>query len=153
KSAIERLEQKYRLSFADITKPETITHDDLTTLDEKILDLQKRVDQLGTVNLLAIEEYEELKQRFDFMGGQKKDLENAREQLLEAIRKINRTTKELFEETFQNVQRQFGEYYKTLFNGGEAKLVLLDEQHPLDSGVDIVVRPPGKKLQHISLLS
>jgi len=102
---------------------------------------------------LAIEEYDELKQRFDFLTGQKKDLEDSREQLLEAIRKINRTTKQLFEDTFQNVQRQFGEYYKTLFSGGEAKLILLDEAHPLDSGVDIVVRPPGKKLQHISLLS
>lgn len=153
KSLIERIEQKYRLVFADITPPATYTQTELTVLDEQIIDLQKRVDQLGTVNLLAIEEFEELKQRFDFMAGQRKDLEDAREQLLEAIRKINRTTKELFEETFENVQRKFSEYYQILFSGGEAKLVLLDEAHPLDSGVDIVVRPPGKKLQHISLLS
>ncbi len=153
KSFVERLEQKYRLVFAEITNPPEMTHEDLAVLDEKIIDLQKRVDQLGTVNLLAIEEYDELKTRFDFLTGQRKDLEDSREQLLEAIRKINRTTKQLFEDTFQNVQKQFGEYYKTLFNGGEAKLVLLDELHPLDSGVDIVVRPPGKKLQHISLLS
>lgn len=153
KSFIERLEQKYRVAFVDVVAPAEMTHEDLAALDEKINDLQKRVDQLGTVNLLAIEEYDELKQRFDFLTGQKKDLEDSREQLLEAIRKINRTTKQLFEDTFQNVQRQFGEYYKTLFSGGEAKLILLDEAHPLDSGVDIVVRPPGKKLQHISLLS
>ena len=153
KSFIERLEQKYRVAFAEVVAPAEMLHEDLAVLDEKINDLQKRVDQLGTVNLLAIEEYDELKQRFDFLAGQKKDLEDSREQLLEAIRKINRTTKQLFEDTFQNVQKQFSEYYKILFSGGEAKLILLDEAHPLDSGVDIVVRPPGKKLQHISLLS
>jgi chromosome segregation protein len=153
KSFIERLEQKYRMVFSETPAPAEMPHTDLAALDEKISELQKRVDQLGTVNLLAIEEYEDLKQRFDFLAGQKKDLEDSREQLLEAIRKINRTTKQLFEDTFQNVQKQFGEYYKILFSGGEAKLILLDEQHPLDSGVDIVVRPPGKKLQHISLLS
>jgi chromosome segregation protein len=102
---------------------------------------------------LAIEEYDELKQRFDFLMGQQKDLEDARDALMEAIRKINRTTKGLFETTFQEVQKMFGEYYKTLFRGGEAQLILVDEANPLESGVDIVVRPPGKKLQHISLLS
>ena len=64
-----------------------------------------------------------------------------------------RTTKNLFEETFANVQKTFQEYYATLFRGGEARLVLVDETNPLESGIDIVVRPPGKKLQHITLLS
>ena len=116
-------------------------------------ELAGKVESLGTVNLLAVEEYEELKKRYDFLLAQQKDLEEAREQLLETIRKINRTTKSLFEETFESVQKTFQEYYQLLFRGGHAKLVLLDELHPLESGIDIVVRPPGKKLQSISLLS
>jgi chromosome segregation protein len=72
---------------------------------------------------------------------------------MEAIRKINRTTKQLFEDTFGQVQTMFREYYQILFRGGDAKLTLIDEEHPLESGIDIVVRPPGKKLQNMSLLS
>jgi len=120
---------------------------------KKIEKLQKRVQNLGTVNLLAIEEYEELKERFDFLTKQEKDLEESREALLDAVRKINRTTKKLFEDTFHAVQEAFKEYYSILFRGGQATLTLLDESKPLESGIEIFVRPPGKKLQNISLLS
>jgi len=108
---------------------------------------------MGPVNLLAIDEFDEMKQRYDFLMSQKQDLEKARESLFEVIRQINRTTKSLFETTFVNVQEKFKEYYQTLFCGGMAQLVLVDDTHPLESGIDIVVRPPGKRLQHISLLS
>ena len=90
---------------------------------------------------------------FDFLDNQRNDLTRSRESLLEAIRKINRTTRSLFIETFGHVQECFREYYRTLFGGGNAELKLLDESHPLESGIDIVARPPGKKLQNISLLS
>jgi chromosome segregation protein len=81
------------------------------------------------------------------------DLEKAREELLEAIRKINRTTKKLFEDTYNQVRANFQEFFKVLFNGGRAELVLMDEANPLDSGIEIFVQPPGKKNQNISLLS
>ncbi len=153
----ERLEQTYRIAFSEMKKEDYIKEEDAaidrTEMDAEIDKLKEKVESLGTVNLLAIEEYEELKTRYDFLMGQQKDLEDAREQLLETIRKINKTTKGLFEETFQNVQKMFQEYYQTLFRGGMAKLTLVDETNPLESGIDIMVRPPGKKNQHISLLS
>ncbi len=150
----ERLQQRYRLNFSDLNPGEYIfTDEELATADETIAALQTKVDSLGTVNLLAIEEYQELKTRYDFLLAQQKDLDDARNSLMEAIRKINQTTKQLFEDTFKQVQETFKQYYQILFRGGEARIFLIDETHPLESGIDIVVRPPGKKLQNMSLLS
>ncbi len=155
KNIADRLLQTYRIRLSELNAQDFPIPDGkpFEELEKQIADLSQKVEALGTVNLLAIEEYEELKKRHDFLLAQQKDLEEAREQLLETIRKINRTTKGLFEETFGNIQKTFQEYYQTLFRGGHAKLVLLDELNPLESGIDIVVRPPGKKLQNISLLS
>lgn len=155
KNISDRLLQTYRIQLSELNPGEFLMPAGQTfeELEKQIAELAQKVESLGTVNLLAIEEYEELKKRSDFLLAQQKDLEEAREQLLETIRKINRTTKGLFEETFGNVQKTFQEYYQLLFRGGHARLILLDELNPLESGIDIVVRPPGKKLQNISLLS
>ncbi|HNX69394.1 MAG TPA: chromosome segregation protein SMC [Candidatus Omnitrophota bacterium] len=154
KNVGERLAQRYRLNLFELNAQEYVfTEEEMATAEETLQALQAKVDSLGTVNLLAIDEYQEMKQRYDFLTTQQKDLVDARESLMEAIRKINRTTKELFETTFVQVQENFKLYYQTLFRGGDAKLTLIDEQHPLESGIDIVVRPPGKKLQNMSLLS
>lgn len=154
KNVGERLAQRYRLELSSFNPQDYLfTEEEMQTAEEVIQGLQTKVDALGTVNLLAIEEYQEMKQRYDFLIVQQKDLEEARDSLMEAIRKINRTTKELFETTFAQVQETFKLYYQTLFRGGDARLVLIDEQHPLESGIDIVVRPPGKKLQNMSLFS
>ncbi len=154
KNIHERLLQSYKIELAAL-QPELyiLSEAEHPAVAAQVDELRQKIESIGTVNLLAIEEYDELKQRFEFLQTQQKDLEEARDSLMEAIRKINRTTKGLFETTFQEVQKAFGEYYQTLFRGGEAKLVLIDESNPLESGVDIVVRPPGKKLQHMSLLS
>ncbi|MBI3313876.1 MAG: hypothetical protein HYZ83_06545, partial [Candidatus Omnitrophica bacterium] len=155
KNIYERLEQTYRIDLRQMPAENYALRENETvdTINEQVSGLREKVEGLGTVNLLAIEEYDELKQRYDFLSTQQKDLQDSRESLLEAIRKINRTTKSLFEETFVKVQETFKEYYQILFRGGEARLVLVDETNPLESGIDIVVRPPGKKLQHITLLS
>ncbi len=154
KNIHERLLQSYKIELSAF-QPElfALSEADHPAVAAQVDELRQKIESIGTVNLLAIEEYDELKQRYEFLQTQQKDLEEARDSLMEAIRKINRTTKGLFETTFQEVQKAFGEYYQTLFRGGEAKLVLIDESNPLESGVDIVVRPPGKKLQHMSLLS
>lgn len=153
KNVHERLLQTYRIKLTDF-KPEDFAIDtDAAAIEHEIQGLRDKVESIGTVNLLAVEEYDELKKRYEFLMGQQKDLDDARNALMETIRTINKTTKNLFEETFTNVQQFFQEYYQTLFRGGIAKLVLVDESNPLESGIDIVVRPPGKKLQHISLLS
>ena len=94
-----------------------------------------------------------VQQRFDFLTKQEEDLLKAKDDLHKAIVKINRTTRELFTETFQKIQKHFTDYYRQLFGGGSAELILLDENDVLESGIEIVARPPGKKLQSISLLS
>ncbi len=115
--------------------------------------LKKRCESYGAVNLVAIEEFEELKGRYEFLTKQQSDLLTAREQLMSTIQKINRTTRQMFTETFAKVSEEFTIYFRMLFGGGEAQLVLLDPENALECGIDIVARPPGKKLQNISLLS
>jgi chromosome segregation protein len=126
---------------------------DWASLEGEIQGLKARLDSLGNVNLVAIEEYDELKKRYDFLAQQHSDLSAARESLHEAILKINRSTRKMFLETFELIRQEFRNYFRLLFNGGDAQIFLTDEQDVLDSGIEIICRPPGKKLQHILLLS
>jgi chromosome segregation protein len=126
---------------------------DIEALKAEIQTLAKRCDSFGGVNLMAIEEFDELKNRFQFLTKQQADLLEAKTSLDQTIRKINKTTRELFIDTFTKVNEQFRDYFKLMFNGGEAHLVLLDPENALESGIEIVARPPGKKLQTISLMS
>jgi chromosome segregation protein len=120
---------------------------------QEVQKYRDKLNRMGPVNLVAIEEHEEMTQRFNFLTQQEQDLLKAKDDLHKAIQKINRTTRELFSDTFAKVRAHFSEYYRLLFGGGSAELVLLDENDVLESGIDIVARPPGKKLQNISLLS
>lgn len=122
-------------------------------LSLEIEKLKKRCEAYGAVNLVAIEEFEELRGRHEFLTKQQSDLLTAREGLLSTIQKINRTTRKMFTDTFIKVNEEFKIYFRMLFGGGEAQLVLLDPDNVLECGIDIVARPPGKKLQNISLLS
>lgn len=115
--------------------------------------LRKRCESFGAVNLVAIEEFDELKNRFEFLTKQQSDLITARESLMQTITKINRQTRQMFMDTFTKVSEEFRIYFRMLFGGGEAQLVLLDPENVLESGIEIIARPPGKKLQNISLLS
>jgi len=126
---------------------------DATVLTHEIEGLKEKIDSYGTVNLVAIEEYDELKKRYDFLIQQQNDLSQAKNSLHDAILKINRTTKQMFLETFESVRVEFRNYFKLLFNGGDAQLFLIDEQDPLESGIEIICRPPGRKLQNVLLLS
>ncbi len=117
-------------------------------------DIKRRLDAMGPVNLDAIEEYEELEERFNFLSGQHNDLVNSKAELLEVIDRINTETQRLFAETFAQVKLNFREMFKELFGEkGEADLCLLDESDPLESGIEVIAKPPGKKLQSITLLS
>ncbi len=115
--------------------------------------LQKRIDEIGPVNLVAIEEYEETEQRYQFLSKQHDDLVSAKAQLLEIINRINTQTRQMFSETFEKIRESFRAMFTEVFGGGKADLILLDENDVLESGIDIVARPPGKQLQSISLLS
>jgi chromosome segregation protein len=147
----ERMSLAYKVDLELLTEP--VSELDQEALSAEILELKKKLDSYGTVNLVAIEEYDELKKRYDFLIQQQTDLALAKESLHQAILKINRTTKQMFMETFEKVKVEFKNYFRLLFNGGDAQLYLLDESDPLESGIEIICRPPGKKLQNVLLLS
>lgn len=126
---------------------------DHEAIGQEVAKLKERLESYGAVNLVAIEEYDELKKRYDFLIQQQTDLFTAKDALHQAILKINRTTKQMFMETFEKVRVEFRNYFRALFNGGDAQVFLIDEQDPLESGIEIICRPPGKKLQNVLLLS
>jgi len=122
-------------------------------LQKVITDLRTQLDNMGPVNLEAVHEYDELDERYKFLEAQNNDLTNSRRELLDVIAQINSTTRKLFGETFAQVRINFREMFAELFGGGRADLSLLDDNDPLNCGIEIVAKPPGKQLQSISLLS
>jgi chromosome segregation protein len=122
-------------------------------LEQMIADLSRQLDNMGPVNLDAVHEYDELEERYRFLETQNSDLIAARREVLDVITRINSTTQKLFAETFAQVRINFREMFGELFDGGRADLSLLDENDPLNCGIEISARPPGKQLQGISLLS
>jgi len=122
-------------------------------LDKLVGDLRTQLDHMGPVNLDAVHEYDELEERYKFLEAQNTDLTNSRRELLNVIAQINSTTRKLFSETFAQVRINFREMFEELFGGGRADLALLDENDPLNCGIEISAKPPGKQLQSVSLLS
>ncbi|MBY6999916.1 chromosome segregation protein SMC [Clostridium botulinum] len=124
--------------------------------EEEIKELTKKlkmkITSLGTVNLASIQEYEEVKEKFDFMSSQEKDLECAKEELNSVIQEMTVKIKDLFKENFKVLNKTFNETFRELFKGGSAELILCDGDE-LTANIDINVEPPGKKLQNINLLS
>lgn len=120
---------------------------------ERVKELKAKIIAMGSVNLVAMEEYDELQERYTFLSKQLEDLKEAKEKLQKLITKINHESRERFVETFDQVRTRFKEVFRRLFNGGDADLVLIDESNLLETGIDIIARPPGKRLQNISLLS
>ncbi|MDD5475037.1 MAG: chromosome segregation protein SMC, partial [Syntrophales bacterium] len=122
-------------------------------LERKLAENKKRLDEFGEVNLLALSEYEELKQRHEFLGAQVKDLETSLETLQKTISRINKISKKRFTETFDGVNANFKRVFPRLFPGGRGSLHLTDESDMLETGIDIEIQIPGKKTQNLSLLS
>ena len=130
-----------------------LDHPDWEPLAREIKELRDRIAGLGAVNLVAIEEYAALKERHDFLKTQSDDLWKSKQELVQAIDEINQTSLQLFQDTFEQIRKNFRFTFEKLFGGGEADLQLVQAEDVLDSGVDIVARPPGTKLRSISLLS
>jgi chromosome segregation protein len=128
-------------------------HPDWKALEIFVQEKRQKVESMGPVNLEAITEYEELEQRHTFLEKQHEDLIKGKDQLLQAIAEINQTTKVLFAEAFEKVRVNFQDMFTQLFGGGKANLVLQDETEPLECGIDIIAKPPGKQLQSITLMS
>ncbi len=120
---------------------------------ERIAELKGKLADLGPVSLGTIEEYEELKTRHEFLLTQKEDLEKSVAELEEAIKKINYTTRKMLRDAYDGLNQKFGEIFVEFFGGGRAELRLTDESNILETGIEIVAQPPGKKLQNIHLLS
>jgi chromosome segregation protein len=137
------------------------TEQDLAALDQtdwaaikaEVDALRARLNSMGAVNLVAIEEYAELKQRHDFLRAQCDDLTNAKAALIKAIDEINQTSLRQFEITFEQIKKNFAYTFQTLFGGGRAELELIQAEDILESGIEIVAQPPGTKLKSITLLS
>ena len=123
------------------------------TAEEAITRLKAKIDRLGPVNMMAIEQFDELEERHTFLTTQRRDLIDSIAQTSEAITRIDETSKVRFREAFTAIQHNFQGTFSTLFGGGRAGLTLLDENDPLESGIDIVASPPGKRLQSVQLLS
>jgi chromosome segregation protein len=125
----------------------------LTEWIERLQIARSRLERLGEVNLVAVQEYTEVKTRFDLLEAQRMDLEESVRAIRNSIAQLNRTCRERFRETFERVDVLFREGYPRLVGGGMARLVLTDQDDMLETGVDIEVQPPGKRLQNVSLLS
>jgi chromosome segregation protein len=133
--------------------PERPIHQEGDNLEQIIADLTRQLDNMGPVNLDAVHEYDELEERYRFLETQNNDLIAARREVLDVITRINSTTQKLFAETFAQVRINFSEMFAEMFGGGRADLSLQDENDPLNCGIEISARPPGKQLQSVSLLS
>jgi len=150
----QRIREEYGLALASLKEEEVGTDEyDEAEREKLIAEHRKDLQRLGSVNLMAIEEYEALEQRSDFLQAQHEDLHKAHDTLIEVVGRIDSTIREMFLETFNIVSECFKNYFRRLFNGGQARIYLVDEDDPLESGIEIEARPPGKKPQTISLLS
>jgi chromosome segregation protein len=145
----KRLVETYGKSYEEIKND----FDSVEVNNEEIVRIKRKMESLGSVNLAAQEEYDALEQRYNFLLTQRQDLLKAKDDLHEVIKKINQSTVENFKKIFDIVRGNFKDLYRKLFDGGEADLMLTDENNLLESGVDIYAQPPGKKLQNISLCS
>src|SRR5207237_1353887 len=137
----------------DEEKPRIATPATEEDQQKLIADLTRQLENMGPVNLEAVHEYDELEERYKFLEAQNTDLTNSQRELLDVIARINSTTRKLFAETFEQVRTNFRQMYGELFRGGRADLSLLDENDPLNCGIEITAKPPGKQLQSVSLLS
>lgn len=122
-------------------------------LKNKLAETEMKIDRLGSINALALEEYVQLEERHRFLKTQYDDLKVSIDTLLETIQRIDVTSLQRFREAFVKVQTHFQDLFQRLFNGGKCEMVLVDPENPSESGIDIHVQPPGKKLQNMNLLS
>ena len=146
------LNEEYSITY-EKAKANYILDMDEDTARSKVNKLKREIRELGEVNVSSIEEYEKVNERYNFLTTQKEDLLHAKDMLLEIINQMDEVMKEKFIETFKLVQVEFKETFRKLFGGGDAELKLTDQNNILETEVDIIALTPGKKLQHISLLS
>jgi chromosome segregation protein len=144
---VEKILERYHMD------PRTLPAPDAAPDDNEIADIRAKMEAMGEVNLAAIAESKQIEERLGFLREQAEDLQKAVDSLYATISAINKTTKERFRAAFDRVNEKFQEIFPFLFKGGEARLELTDEEDLLETGVDIMARPPGKRIQNMDLLS
>lgn len=146
------LNEEYELTYEKARK-NYVLEIDIDEARSEVLKLKNELKKIGMVNLQSIEDYKKVKERYDFLSNQKQDLLNAKDTLFEIISEMDTVMKEEFLNTFNKIEVEFKKVFKELFSGGNAELKLTDPKDLLETGVDIIASPPGKKLTSISLLS
>ena len=151
-NALEALQAEYTITYEkacqDYKKSSNITQS-----RQAVTGLKQSIENLGNVNVAAIEEFEHIYERYAFLSEQQSDLLAAKETLHQVIAEMDEEMEKRFEETFLAIQKQFNHVFKELFGGGYAELRMTDPEALLETGIDIIAEPPGKKLKHLSLLS
>ncbi|MNL00079.1 Chromosome partition protein Smc [compost metagenome] len=150
---IEQVRERYMLNLPDVVEKYADREGDFMGADQELKELREKLAKIGEVNLSAIEEYEETATRYEFLTKQHADLTEAKEQLRKVIDRINRICSKRFKETFDLVNDRFTRVFPVLFGGGEAKLELIENEEKGEMGIEIIARPPGKKMQNVSLMS
>src|SRR2546427_13119617 len=144
----------YALNFegaaAEVDEPDA---EKIEPIKDTLAQRRRRLSELGPVNVMAIDEHREMEERLRFLTAQDQDLTQSIASLKSIIARINRTTRHLFMETFQNLQVKFNEMFHKVFEGGRAELILMEDEETNEPGVDIVAQPPGKRLKNIAMLS
>jgi chromosome segregation protein len=150
--------QRYETHPADLPAPDEACDpeaeaSELAGWETRAAEIRDRMAAIGDVNLSSLEEHRELSERFSFLSSQKEDLEKSLDDLAKAIQRINRTTRERFSETFEKINEKLAVVFPKLFLGGRAFLTLLEEENLLETGVELVIQPPGKKLLPLNSFS
>lgn len=143
----------YGINIEELDERDLSVEGTFEEISERLNGIRDKIEELGPVNPGIIEEYRELKERYNFLNTQQEDLTNSIKELEEAIQKINATTRAKLRDAFNALNEKFGEVFSSLFGGGKASIVLTDENNILESGIEIIAQPPGKRLQNINLLS
>lgn len=151
-SIITKLWEEYELTRREAQALD-IQMEDAGKAQRRLNELKSKIKALGTVNVAAIEEYQEVSERYEFLTSQIADVEKSRNELRKLIHDLIHQMKELFLERFEQINTNFKETFQTLFGGGKANLELLDSDNVLESGIGITVHPPGKIVTNIELLS
>ncbi len=150
---IDQVRERYMLNLPDVVEKYADREGDFAEADTQLKELREKLGKIGEVNLSAIEEYEETAQRYEFLTKQHADLTEAKEQLRKVIDRINRICSKRFKETFDLVNDRFTRVFPVLFGGGEAKLELHENEEKGEMGIEIIAKPPGKKMQNVTLMS
>jgi chromosome segregation protein len=149
----DRIWEEYKINLEELEGKDQFPTEEAEKIKEKLDSFKEKVNTLGPVNLLALEEYQSSNQRLEFLRNQMKDLTEAKQTLNSTILKINQTARELFQDTFGKIKGNFQKVFEELFEGGEADLALVEQEDPLESPIQISARPYGKRLLNISQLS